>query len=313
MNVLVTGGAGFIGSHLCKRLIKKGNKVVVIDNLSIGSKNNLIDVIDNPQLVFCQFDLNNLQELKGVFKTYSFDMVFHLAANADVYKGIEDYHLDYVNTLQPTLNILEMMHEYGVKKLFFASSSTIYGKTTDRICEQSMALRPISHYGAAKLASEAFISSFNSLYGIQVTIARFCNIVGPNMTHGVIPDLISKLNTHPQELIVYGDGNQTKPYIYVEDLLDGIECVVEKTELPYNDYLVGVDSSLNVTMIAQIIMDEMGMQIPIRYIKTNTCLKGDQYYYQYDVTKLRLLGWTPRYSAEEAVIKAVKDSLNSIR
>lgn len=312
MTVLVTGGAGFIGSHLCKRLIEKGNKLVIIDNLSNGSKNNLIDIIDNPQLIFYQFDLNNLHELKGVFEAHSFDMVFHLAANADVYKGTEDYHLDYSNTLQPTLNILEMMYRFGVRSLFFSSSSTIYGNSSDRISEVSTALRPISHYGAAKLASEAFICSFNSLYGIQVTIARFCNTVGSNMTHGVIPDLIRKLQSHPRELIVYGDGNQTKPYIYIDDLLNGIDRILEKSELTYNDYLVGVDTSLTVAEIARIVMDEMGMQIPIKYINTNACLKGDQCYYQYNVTKLRMLGWTPKYSAEEAVEKATKDILKSI-
>ena len=310
MNVLVTGGAGFIGSHLCKRLIENGNTVVVIDNLSNGSEKNLKGIIDNPQLILCKFDINNKQELSGVFGKYSFDMVFHLAANADVYKGADNYHLDYANTLQSTLSVLEIMHQYGVKRLFFASSSTIYGNPIDRINEHSPSLRPISHYGAAKLASEAFISSFNSLYGIEVMTARFCNTVGPNMTHGVIPDLIRKLKSHPTELIVYGDGKQTKPYIYIDDLLDGISRIIENSDQPYNDYLVGVDSSLTVTRIAQIVMNEMGTQIPIKYRNLNTCLNGDQCYYQYDVTKLRMLGWTPKYTAEEAIRKAVIDNLS---
>ncbi len=305
MNILVTGGAGFIGSHLCKRLVKEGHQVVAIDNLSNGSKENLLELEGNCQFVFYEFDVNNTIKLRGVFDKHPFDMVFHLAANADVSKGEESPQIDFENTLQTTLSVLEMMRVYEIKKFFFASSSTVYGNAEERLQEHRSIMRPISHYGAAKLASEAFVSSFSSLHNFQVWIARFCNAVGPNMTHGVIPDLIKKLKSLPLELNVFGDGTQTKPYIWIDDLVDGVMCLLQKTNNAYNTYLVGVDSNVTVEQIAQIVMDEVGVHVPVQYGGEYSGWKGDVRKYSYDVTRLRMLGWTPKYTAEQAVRKAV--------
>lgn len=311
MKVLVTGGAGFIGSHLAKRLLDDGNDVVVVDNLSNGCRDNLTSMEANPKFVFYEFDVNNTIKLKNVFDNHPFDMVFHLAANADVSRGEESTLVDFENTLQTTLNVLEMMRIYEIKKFFFASSSTVYGNAEERLQEHRSIMRPISHYGAAKMASEAFISSYSHLHDFQVWVARFCNAVGPNMTHGVIPDLIRKLKQHPAELEVFGDGTQTKPYIYIDDLVEGVMALLEKTNEDYNAYLVGVDSSLTVDQIAQIVMDEVGVQVPIHYGGRYSGWKGDVRKYQYDVSRLRLMGWTPKYNAEEAVRKAIKENLNN--
>ena len=170
-------------------------------------------------------------------------------------------------------------------------------------------MRPISHYGAAKLASEAFVSSFSSLHNFQVWIARFCNAVGPNMTHGVIPDLIRKLKQHPKELEVYGDGTQTKPFIWIDDLVDGVMCLLENTNEPYNAYLVGVDSNVTVSRIAQIVMDELDIHIPIHYGGEYKGWRGDVHKYSYDITRLRMFGWVPKYSSEEAIKKAIHSNL----
>ena len=311
MRVLVTGGAGFIGSHLCKRLVEDGNQVVAIDNLSNGSADNLNEVKDNPNFILYKFDVNNTIRLRRVFDKYTFDMVFHLAANADTARGEESPHEDIENTLFTTLNVLEMMRIYEIKKFFFASSSTVYGNADERIQEHRSIMRPISHYGAGKLASEAFVSSFSSLHNFQVWVARFCNAVGPNMTVGVIPDLIKKLKQCPDKLEVYGDGTQTKPFIWIDDLLDGIMCILEKANEPYNAYLVGVDSNVSVKKIAQIVMDEVGTHVPIKYTGDYIGSKGDVHKYSYDVSQLRLMGWAPRYSAEEAVKLAVRKNLNN--
>lgn len=310
MRVLVTGGAGFIGSHLCAKLIEKGHQVTAVDNLSNGSISNLDDVNRMPGFVFYQMDVNDKEKLKSVFENHSFDIVFHLAANADVGKGEENSQLDFDNTLRTTLSVLEMMRIYGISKFYFASSSTVYGNSEERIQEQSTLMRPISHYGAAKLASEAFISSYSNLYGMRVWIARFCNAVGPKMTHGVIPDLIKKVKKRPDALDVYGDGNQTKPYIYIDDLLDGVFYMLEKSQAQYNTFLVGVDTSLTVSRIAQIVMEETGIKVPIKYKGEYGGWRGDVKHYMYDVTSLRMLGWTPLYSAEEAVRRAVRDNLD---
>lgn len=313
MNILVTGGAGFIGSHLCKRLIQDGNHVVAIDNFSNGSINNLKGLEDNPSFTFYEFDVNNALRLKGVFDKHRFDMVFHMAANADVGKGSDNPQLDFENTFQTTLSVLEMMRIYEIKKFFFASSSTVYGNAEDRLQESKSIMRPISHYGAAKLASEAFISSFSSLHNFQVWIARFCNAVGPNMTHGVIPDLIKKLRQHPLQLDVYGDGTQSKPYIYIDDLVDSVMCLLKKTNADYNAYLVGVDSNVTVTQIAEMVMEELDIHIPINYGGEYSGWKGDVKKYQYDVTNLRMLGWTPKYTAAEAIKKAIQESMLNVK
>lgn len=309
MNVLVTGGAGFIGSHLCKRLVKDGHIVVCIDNLSNGRKESIEGLKDNTRFTFYCFDINNTIRLRRVFDQHPFDMVFHLAANADTAKGEESPHEDIENTLFTTLNVLEMMRIYEIKKFFFASSSTVYGNAYGRLQEHCSIMRPISHYGAGKLASEAFVSSFSSLHNFQVWIARFCNAVGPNMTVGVIPDLIRKLKQHHTELEVYGDGTQTKPFIWIDDLIDGVMCLLEKTNEPYNAYLVGVDSNVTVDKIAQIVMEEVGRKIPIKYTGDYKGSKGDVHKYSYDITRLRMFGWVPKYTAEEAIRKAVQSNI----
>lgn len=312
MIALVTGGAGFIGSHLCKRLVKEGHQVVAIDDLSNGSLENLKGLEESSQFILYEFDVNNAMRLRGVFDKYSFDMVFHLAANADVSKGEESPAVDFENTFQSTLSVLEMMRMYEIKKFFLASSSTVYGNANERLQEHRSIMHPISHYGAAKLASEAFVSSYSSLHDFQVWIARFCNAVGPNMTHGVIPDLIRKLKAHPETLEVFGDGTQTKPYIWIDDLVEGVMCLIEKTKNDYNSYLVGVDSNVTVEQIAQIVMDEVGIHVPIHYGGKYSGWKGDVRKYTYDVSQLRLMGWTPKYTAEQAVRKAVQVNMNNL-
>lgn len=306
MNILFTGGAGYIGSHICKRLVKDGHSVVVIDNLSNSTKDSLTELFDSPLFSFYEFDVNNTFKLRGVFDRHSFDMVFHFAGNADTRKGEENPYADIENTLQTTLNILEMMRVFEIKKFFFASSSNVYGSSEERFQESHSIMRPISHYGAGKLASEAFVSSFSSLHDFQVWIARFSNTVGPEMYRGVIPDLIRKLKMHPDNLEVYGDGTQCKPYIWIDDLVEGVMCLLNKAKDDYNAYLVGVDSNVTVERIAQIVMDELNIHVPIRYNKEYGGNKGDVNKYSYDVTRLRMYGWTPKYSAEEAIRKAVR-------
>lgn len=265
----------------------------------------------NSQFTFYKFDINNTIKLRGVFDQYPFDIVFHFAANADVSKGEENTVIDVSDTLQTTLSVLEMTRIYEIKKFFFASSSIVYGNAEERLQEHRSIMRPISHYGAAKLASEAFISSFSHLHDFQVWIARFCNAVGPNMRHGVIHDLIKKLQSHPESLEMFGDGTQLKPYIYIDDLVEGVMTLLEKTNEDYNAYLVGVDSSLTVDQIAQIVMDEVGVHVPVHYGGRYSGWKGDVRKYQYDVSRLRLMGWTPQYTAEEAVRKAIRENLNN--
>ena len=187
-NILITGGAGFIGSHLSDALLELGHKITVFDNLSLGRLSNIEEAQKNPNFKFIKGDILDKEALFEIFKNGNFDTVFHMAANSDIAKSHANPNVDFDNTLTTTYNVLLGMKEYGVKNIVFASTSAIYGDTGVSVTENYGPLFPISHYGASKLASEAYISSFCENYGFKAWITRFPNVVGERATHGAIYD-----------------------------------------------------------------------------------------------------------------------------
>ena len=309
MKILVTGGAGFIGSHLCDRLIEEGNHVTVVDNLILGKEENISHLIGNPQFLFIKEDILNTDKMRDVFLQGQFDMVYHLAANSDIQKGGKDPLVDYQLTFNTTFQILQLMKEYAVKKLFFASTSAIYGETYDILNEDYGPLKPVSNYGAGKLASEAFISAFSSTYNIQTWITRFPNVVGERFTHGVIHDFIHKLQANPNELEVLGNGEQCKPYVYVKDLVDGILYVIHHANAPYNVYMLGSDTRTKVKEIAQMVIEEMGLDASIHYTGGDRGWVGDVPEFRYDLAKVNKLGWVAPHNSNESVRLAIRKGL----
>ena len=309
MKILVTGGAGFIGSHLCDVLIADGHNVTVVDNLVLGKVENIEHLINNPNFSFFREDLNNGHAMDMIFKDGEFDMVYHLAANSDIQKGGKDPMVDYQLTFNTTFNVLQMMKKYEVKKFFFASTSAIYGETYDVLNEDYGPLKPVSNYGAGKLASEAFISAFASTYHIQTWITRFPNVVGERFTHGVIYDFIHKLQKNPNELEVLGNGEQCKPYVYVKDLVAGIQFVINNSNEPYNVYMLGSDTRTKVKEIAAMVIEEMGLNASIRYTGGDRGWVGDVPEFRYDLTKVNNLGWKASYDSNGAVRKAIQMAL----
>lgn len=309
MKILVTGGAGFIGSHLCDVLIADGHNVTVVDNLVLGKVENIEHLINNPNFRFLREDLNNGHAMDMIFKDGEFDMVYHLAANSDIQKGGKDPMVDYQLTFNTTFNVLQMMKKYEVKKFFFASTSAIYGETYDVLNEDYGPLKPVSNYGAGKLASEAFISAFASTYHIQTWITRFPNVVGERFTHGVIYDFIHKLQNNPNELEVLGNGEQCKPYVYVKDLVAGIQFVINNSNEPYNVYMLGSDTRTKVKEIAAMVIEEMGLNASIRYTGGDRGWVGDVPEFRYDLTKVNNLGWKASYDSNGAVRKAIQMAL----
>jgi UDP-glucose 4-epimerase len=309
MKILVTGGAGFIGSHLCDRLLEEGHHVTVIDNLVLGKKDNINHLTGNSHFIFIEEDILNTKEMKCVFQNGQFDMVYHLAANSDIQKGGKDPLVDYQLTFNTTFQILQLIKEFQVKKLFFASTSAIYGETYDVLNENYGPLKPVSNYGAGKLASEAFISAFSSTYHIQTWITRFPNVVGERFTHGVIHDFIHKLQANPHELEVLGNGEQCKPYIYVKDLVDGIQYVIHHANEPYNVYMLGSDTRTKVKEIAQMVIEEMGLKASIRYTGGDRGWIGDVPEFRYDLTKVNKLGWTAPHDSNASVRLAIRKGL----
>lgn len=309
MKILLTGGAGFIGSHLCDRLLSLHNKITVIDNLILGRKENISHLIGNESFTFHEKDLLDLEALRSIFAEGQFDMVYHLAANSDIQKGSEDPTVDYSLTFNTTFNVLQCMREFEVKKFFFASTSAIYGETYDRLTENYGPLRPVSNYGAGKLASEAFISAFSSAYGIQTWIVRFPNVVGERFTHGVIYDFIHKLHENSKVLTVLGDGEQIKPYLYVRDLVDGIQFVCQNTNERFNVYNLGSNTRTKVKEIAQMVIEEMELDAKIEYTGGDRGWIGDVPEFKYDLTKIYNLGWFAMHDSNESVRLAIQKAL----
>lgn len=312
MNILVTGGAGFIGSHLIDSLIKKGNKVVCADKLIMGDQ-NIKHIGNNTNFIFYNVELSNQSEVDYLFDKEEIDIVYHLAANSDIQKGGFEPDIDFNDTFLTTRTILEGMRKFDVKKLFFASTSAVYGEMPDiKLSEKTGGIMPVSFYGGAKLASEAIISSYVSMTNIDAVIFRFPNVIGPRLTHGVIYDFIKKLRRNPKELEILGDGTQCKPYIYVSDLIKAINDLtinIGKGEDVYNISVIGDGTS--VTRIAEIVIEELGLNnVEFRYTGGNRGWKGDVPKFSYDISKVLKTGWIPKLTSDEAVRQTVKDCIS---
>lgn len=310
MKILVTGGAGFIGSHLDDALVARGHNLTVVDNLVLGRKENIEHLIGSPNFRFIETDLLDMDKMRAIFSEGKFDMVYHLAANSDIQKGGKDPLVDYNLTFNTTFNVLQLLKEFEIKKFFFASTSAIYGETYDVLNEDYGPLKPVSNYGAGKLASEAFISAFSSTYGIQTWITRFPNVVGERFTHGVIYDFIKKLRNNPEELEVLGNGEQCKPYVYVKDLVEAILYVIDHADEKYNVYMIGSDSRTKVKEIAAMVIEEMGLNAKIRYTGGDRGWVGDVPEFRYDLTKINKLGWTAPHNSNESVRLAIQKALD---
>lgn len=307
MKILITGGAGFIGSHLADFLISKENKIVVVDNLLLGKKENINHLIGNKNFKFITEDLLNINELRNIFQENDFSVVFHLAANSDIQNSANNPCIDLENTFMTTWNTLECCRLYNVNKFVFASSSAIYGNVTEELTEDFGPLFPISYYGASKLASEGFISAYSHMNDIQSWIIRFPNVVGERTTHGVIHDFIRKLRNDPHRLEILGDGNQRKPYMYVDDLVESIFFIYQKAKDRLNCYNVGVEDQTTVSEIAKIVCEEMELRkVKFEYIGGNVGWKGDIPQFKYNLNKIHQLGWKAKYSSTEAVRIAIR-------
>ena len=309
--VFVTGGAGFIGSHLVDRLIHFG-EVTVYDNFSSGKKEFIQHHLNKPNFRLIEDDLLNfrrlLQEIKGA------DLVFHLAANPEARSGIENTRLDLEQETLVTYNVLEAMRQNGVKRIVFASSGTVYGDLGDIPASEDYGpLLPISLYGAGKLACEGLISGFCGTFGMQSWIFRFSNVVGKRATHGVIYDFVHKLLKNPAELEILGDGKQSKPYLQVSDCVEGILFGFQNSKQPVNLYNLGTEDFTSVTSIAELVVQKMELEnIAVRYKGGRRGWPGDVPNVRFNIERIRKLGWTPRLGSTLAAQQAVAEIVGEI-
>ena len=311
MKAFVTGGAGFIGSHLVDSLLKNGHSVTVYDNLSSGDKQFIQPHLHQEYFTFIKADLLDLKRVKKELQNH--DVVFHLAANPHVRLGEKQTDLDLNQGIVATYNILEAMRHSSIKKIVFSSSSVVYGETTEfSLPETYGPTLPISMYGAGKLGAEGLISAFCGTFDFQTWVYRFANVVGARGTHGVIVDFIEKLKKNPKELEILGDGKQCKPYLYVSDCVNGILFGFMHAQEKMNLFNLSCDTTTTVTRIAEMVAEEMKLRnVLFKYTGGIRGWKGDVPRFQLDAHKMNKLGWKATLTSDEAVRKAIRDVLDA--
>lgn len=298
--VLVTGGAGFIGSHLAGSLVES-NDVVVADDLSNGHADWI-----PAEAEFVEADLTNPSDVANVV-TQDVDLVVHAAADKDAAADDID-QFRYNNAI--TENVLERMDAVGVDSLVFTSSSVVYGEAPMPTPEDYGPLEPISIYGAGKLAEEGLISVYAHSHGIQSWVFRFANVVGPRLRGAVIPDFIEKLRDDPETLTILGDGRQEKSYLHVTDCVDAIEHVVENTNDELNVYNLGTRSTTSVDDIAAIVASAMDLDPAFEYTGGDRGWTGDVPKMRLGIEKLASTGWEPDLDSDEAVERATREIID---
>ncbi|NLL94289.1 MAG: NAD-dependent epimerase/dehydratase family protein [Thermoplasmatales archaeon] len=306
MRAIVTGGAGFIGGHLVDALLSEGWDVTAVD--SVPRENVTKLPLDSPRLTYVQRDISK----GGVGIKESVDWVFHLAAHADNRSAGDGPGTNYRCTLGTTQSVLEYMRASGTRNLFFSSTAAVYGHRPGvRLREDEGGLRPVSYYGACKLASEALISAHVHMDGINALIFRFPNVVGPGMTHGVVHDFVAKLRKNPKVLEILGDGKQSKQYLHVSDLVRGIMGFVGMAPTGHNVYNVSTETRIDVDSIADIVVGAMGLK-DVRYEHTGGSVgwPGDVPTFEYDISKAKAMGWTFEHDSAQAIRKAVEEILS---
>ncbi len=301
MRIMVTGGAGFIGSHIVDALMAEGHEVIVYDNLSSGKIEFIQGHMEKENFKFVHADLLDFETLKREIKDV--DVVFHVAANPDVRLGVKDTKVHMEQNVLATYNVLEAMRINNVHDIVFTSTSTVYGEAKEIPTPENYGpLIPISLYGASKLGAEAFITSYAHTFNMRAVIYRFANIVGPRGTHGVIYDFIMKLKKNPKELEILGDGTQTKSYLYVEDCVDAILYGYKNRRADVEIFNIGSEDWINVKKIADIVVEEMGLKnVVYKFTGGKRGWKGDVPKMLLSIERIKSYGWKGKHNSEESV------------
>jgi len=311
---LITGGAGFIGSHLVDILMKNNCNVRVLDNLSSGRIENIERWKGKENFKFIYGDVLNAEIVEKTVKDC--EVIFHLAANPEVRLSSTNPEIHFNQNVMATYTLLEAIRKTGsVEILVFTSSSTVYGDAEEMPTPEEASTKPISVYGACKLACEALIHSYAKTYGFKAAILRLANIIGSRSRHGVIHDFIMKLKRNPRKLEILGDGTQSKSYLHVEDCINAILLCTEKIS-GVEVYNVGSEDRINVMSIAKIVVEEMGLK-NVEFeisggVDGGRGWIGDVKYMHLDISKLKALGWRPKLNSEEAVRRAARELIREI-
>ena len=305
MRVLVTGAAGFIGSHMVDRLLSAGHSVVGFDNMSTGQQRFLESAIAHPQFTFREADLLDRKSLAVAME--GAELVVHLAANADVRFGTERPRKDLEQNTIATWNVLEAMREQDCTRIVFSSTGSVYGEPdifpTPETCPFPV---QTSLYGASKLAAEGLIQAYCEGFGLQAYIFRFVSIMGERYSHGHVVDFYQQLSEHPDHLHVLGNGHQRKSYLYVQDCIDAILTALEKADGKVNIFNLGTDEYCEVNDSIGWICEHLGLRPKLTYSGGERGWVGDSPFILLECSRIRALGWRPRLSIKQAVLATIK-------
>lgn len=305
MKAFITGGAGFIGSSLVDRLLQLGHEVVAYDNLSTGILRFLDQAKQSSKFTFVEADLLDTESLQKAMA--GCDFVFHLAANADVRFGTEHPRRDLEQNTIATFNVLQSMQANGIKKIAFSSTGSIYGDA-QVIPTPEDAPFPVqtSLYGASKLAGEGLIQAYCEGFGMQSWIFRFVSLLGERYTHGHVFDFYKKLSADPSNMEVLGNGCQKKSYLYIQDCLDAILVAIEKAQDSVNIFNLGTNEYCQVNDSIGWICGALGVQPELHYTGGDRGWIGDNPFIFLETQKIQSLGWKPKLTIEEGIIKTLR-------
>ena len=306
----IVGGAGFIGSHFTDALLAspKTRRITVFDNFSSGREWHYEAHGADGRLKVVRADASDTNALMATMEGH--DWVIHLASNPDIARAAEDPAIDFYRGTLLTNNVVEAMRRAGLHRLLYACGSGVYGDAGERLVAEDYApMVPVSTYGASKLACESLIASYCAMFGFRACAFRFGNVVGPRQTHGVGFDFLRSLRARPNRLRILGDGQQSKPYIHVTDVVGAVLCAAEKAVAPFSVFNVATDDAVTVDEIAELAVETLGLAaVPTReYTGGRRGWRGDVPVVRLDSTRIRSLGWFPKWNSREAVRQSLEE------
>lgn len=308
---LITGGAGFIGSHIVDKLLQDGYKVRIYDNFSTGKKAFIQHHLSNPNFELVKADLSNISRINEAMK--NIDFVYHLAAHADVRTGINNHSIDHKENLEMTRNVLEAMVKNQVKKIAFSSTSSVYGDAKIHPTPEDHPFQPTSLYGATKAACESYIHAYTSYYNFQVYIFRFVSFLGPRYTHGIIFDVLRKLQKNHKSIKLFSDGSPKKSSLSVYDGIEAMFEVIKKSKNQINIYNIGHEEIITVSEIVNTVLETLNLKtIEKIWLGKESNWKGDNEFVLLSINKLKKIGWKPKKSIKEAIHDTVKFLQNDL-
>jgi UDP-glucose 4-epimerase len=295
---------------MTRRLLEDdGQEVVVFDNLTSGTKDYLDDVLDNERLTFVEGDLQDLPAVTAAIE--GCDRMFLFAANPDIAKAVTEPTIDFWQGTYLTNNAIEAARTAGVRKIIYSSGSGVYGDRGEEVVrEDAGGMHPVSTYGASKLACEAMMSAYSHMFGLDVVVFRFANVVGPRQTHGVTYDFVRRLQEDPTRLTILGDGQQSKSYIHVSDVLDAMLQMADADGKPFDVFNAGTLDYVTVEEIAGLCCERLGLEdVAYEFTGGNRGWKGDVPIVRFSSDKLRAQGWASKYTSREALIDSIDHNI----